>query len=93
MATRTKPLITAAAFASAAAIAVASPAIAPSLNPTPTALSAAQVDLTSFATLMSLTSEEYVNAYFAGYGYVLSANQPENPDWAADWVGTGCDFT
>jgi hypothetical protein len=93
MATRTKPLITAAAFASAAAIAVASPALAPNFTPTPSALSAAQVDLTSFATLLSLTSEEYVNAYFAGYGYVLSANQPENPDWAADWVGTGCDFS
>lgn len=92
MATRTKPLITAAALASAAAIVVASPAIAPYVTPTPTALSAAQVDLTSFATLMSLTSEEYVNAYFAGYGYLLSANQPLDPDWGAAFVGTQCDF-
>jgi hypothetical protein len=93
MATRTKPLITAAAFASAAAIAVASPAIAPNLAPAPNALSAAQVDLTSFATLLSLTYDDYVTAFFQGYGYTLQPNQPDNPDWAAAYVGTGCNFS
>ena len=93
MATRTKPLITAAAFASAAAIAIASPAIAPNLAPAPNALSAAQVDLTSFATLLSLTYDDYVTAFFQGYGYTLQPNQPDNPDWAAAYVGTNCNFS
>jgi hypothetical protein len=93
MATRTKPLITAAAFASAAAIAVASPAIAPNLAPAPNALSAAQVDLTSLATLLSLTYDDYVTAYFQGYGYTITPNQPPDIDWAAAYVGTGCDFS
>lgn len=93
MATRTKPLITAAAFASAAAIAIASPAIAPNLAPAPNALSAAQVDLTSFATLMSLTYDDYITAFFQGYGYTITPNQPEDIDWAAAYVGTGCDFS
>ena len=94
MATQTRPFFkTGAALATAAAIAVASPAIAPNLTPTPNALSAAQVELASFATLASLTYDDYVTAFFQGYGYTLTPNQPENIDWAAAYVGTGCDFS
>lgn len=68
MATRTKPLITAAALATAAAIAVASPAIAPNLTPTPNALSAAQVELTTFADLLSITPAEWNDYFYLGWG-------------------------
>ena len=57
MATQTLPFFkTGAALASAAAIAVASPALAPNITPTPNALSAAQVELTTFADLMDIPS-------------------------------------
>ena len=84
MATRTKPLVTAATLASAAAIAVASPAIAPSLNlPTPHALSAAKVQLATFADVLSVPSVEWTDLLFGNtsWGGVLT---PDNygPEWA-----------
>jgi hypothetical protein len=65
------------ALASAAAIAVATPAIAPNLAPTPTALSAAQVELTTFADLLSITPADWNNYFFVGWGGALG---PINPD-------------
>jgi hypothetical protein len=84
MATRTKPLVTAATLASAAAIAVASPAIAPSLNlPTPHALSAAKVQLATFADVLSVPAVEWTDLLFGNtsWGGVLT---PDNygPEWA-----------
>ena len=78
MATQTRPfLMTGAALASAAAIAVASPAIAPNITPTPNALSAAQVELTTFADLMSIPAAEWSNVAFGEnpWGGYVSVNQ------------------
>lgn len=78
MATQTRPFLTrGVALASAAAIAVATPAIAPNLAPTPTALSAAQVELTTFADLLSITPADWNNYFFVGWGGALG---PINPD-------------
>ena len=78
MATQTRPFLTrGVALASAAAIAVATPAIAPNLTPTPTALSAAQVELTTFADLLSITPADWNNYFFVGWGGALG---PINPD-------------
>ena len=78
MATQTRPFLTrGVALASAAAIAVATPAIAPNLTPTPTALSAAQVELTTFADLLSITPADWNNYLFVGWGGALG---PINPD-------------
>jgi hypothetical protein len=95
MATRTNPLVSAAVLASAAAIAVASPAIAPSvLQPTPHALAAAKVQLTTFADLLSITPEDYSTILFSGYGEAISQNQDPDFDWAALYLApfTKCNF-
>lgn len=93
MATFTKPLVSAAALASAAAVAVASPAFTPSTSAlSPTAMISAKVDLTSFQTLLSLTATDYINTAFSGYGFAVGPNQPDNPDWAAAFIGTNCNF-
>jgi len=77
MATRTKPLISVAALASAAAIAVATPAIAPGFTtasaPSPHALSAAQYELTTLETLLGLTAFDWQDAYFFGHGGGVTA--------------------
>jgi len=76
MATRTNPLVTAATLASAAAIAVASPAIAPSLSlPSPHALSAAKVQLATFADVLSVPASEWTDLLFENtkWGGVLSS--------------------
>lgn len=85
MATRTKPLISAAALASAAAVAVVSPGVAPTLNtPTPAALSRAAYQLTSLSDVLSIPAVAWTDLLFnnTGWGGVLG---PENygPDWAA----------
>jgi len=78
MATQTLPFFkTGAALASAAAIAVASPAIAPNLTPTPNALSTAQVELTTISDLMSIPAYEWSNVLFGQdpYGGAISTSQ------------------
>jgi hypothetical protein len=78
MATQTLPFFkTGAALASAAAIAVASPAIAPNLTPTPNALSSAQVELTTISDLMSIPGYEWSNVLFSTdpWGGAVSINQ------------------
>lgn len=85
MASRTKPLISAAALASAAAIAVATPAIAPNLGvPTPAALSKAAVELTTLSDVLSVPSYVWTDILFDNttWGGILG---PDNygPDWAA----------
>jgi hypothetical protein len=95
MATRTNPLVSAAVLASAAAIAVATPAIMPSVQvPSPHALQAAQVQLATFADLLSITALDYDTILFNGYGEAISPNQDTNFDPLAPYVGpfTGCDF-
>jgi hypothetical protein len=92
MANRTKPLISAAALASAAAVAVVSPGVAPGLNlPTPSALSQAAYELTTFADVLSVPGQVWTDVLFSNpigsggdsvaWGYALG---PENygPDWA-----------
>ena len=92
MATRTKPLITAAALASAAAIAVASPAIAPNLTPAPAALAAAQVELTTFSDLLSITPADWGNYFFVGWGGAIGANQETPADTPANYWAPNCNF-
>ena len=59
MATRTNPLMTVAALATAATVAVATPALAPSITTaTPPALSSAKVELATFADLLSIPGSE-----------------------------------
>ena len=89
MATRTNPLVTAATLAGAAAIAVATPAIAPTLTlPTPHALSAAQVQLDTFADVLSVPAGEWSALLFGttswggalgrtSYGAAIAAPQTE----------------
>ncbi|MCX6483521.1 MAG: hypothetical protein NT146_09665 [Mycobacterium sp.] len=92
MATRTKPLITAAALATAAAVAVASPAIAPNLTPTPAALSAAQVELTTFSDLLSITPAEWNDYFFVGYGGAIGPNQITPVETENDYWLPNCNF-
>ena len=95
MATRTKPLISAAALASAAVVAMSTAEVAPTVSaPTPTALSAAQVQLTTFSDLLSITPEDWNNVLFGGWGFAISPNQPLELDWAAAFISpfTNCDF-
>jgi hypothetical protein len=92
MATRTKPLITAAALASAAAVAVASPAIAPNLTPTPAALSAAQVELTTFSDLLSITPADWVNYAFIGWGGAIGPINVDPQTVESDYWAPQCDY-
>jgi hypothetical protein len=92
MATRTKPLITAAALASAAAVAVASPAIAPNLTPTPAALSAAQVELTTFSDLLSITPADWVNYAFIGWGGAIGPINIDPQTTESDYWAPQCDY-
>lgn len=65
MATQTRPiLMTGAALASAAAIVVASPALAPNLTPTTPALSMAQVELTTISDVLSIPGYEWSDVLF-----------------------------
>ncbi len=95
MATRTNPLVSAAVLASAAAIAVATPAIAPSVQlPSPHALQAAKVQLATFSDLLSVSATDWSNVFFGGYGEAISPNQDPDFDWAAAYVSpfTRCNF-
>ncbi len=85
MASRTKPLISAAALASAAAIAIATPALAPNLGvPTPAPLSTAAFELTTLSDVFTIPPEVWTDILFGNtdWGGTLG---PENygPDWAA----------
>lgn len=76
MATRTKSLVSAATLASAAAVAVAGTAIAPSVSlPTPHALSAAKVQLATFADVLSIPAVQWTDLLFGNtnWGNVLSS--------------------
>ena len=73
MATRTKPLMTAAALVSAAAVAVATPALAPSVTTaTSPALSAAQVNLATFSDVLSIPASEWNNIFYTGWGGAIA---------------------
>jgi hypothetical protein len=85
MASRTKPLISAAALASAAAIAVATPAVAPHLGvPSPAALSTAAYELTTFADVLSIPPEVWTDILFGNtdWGGTLGT-ESYGPEWAA----------
>ena len=70
MAAQTRPQKIGVALASAAAIVAASPAVAPHV-PTPTALSSAayDYDLTTFADLLSIPTEEWTNTLFSNTAF------------------------
>lgn len=82
MATRTKSLVSAVTLASAAAVAVAGTAIVPSLNvPTPHALSAAKVQLATFADVLSVPTVEWTDLLFGNttWGGVLTSTNYGDP--------------
>ena len=89
MATHTRPfLMTGAALARAGAVGAGPPAMMPSVAmPAPTALSSAAYDLTTFADVLTITPDDISNAYFAGWGFALKPDQPDDPDWAAAYLG------
>ncbi len=87
MATRTNPLMTVAALATAATVAVATPALAPSITTaTPPALSSAKVELATFADLLSIPGSEWNNAYFNGWGGAIGPINVEDPDTYDYWL-------
>jgi len=95
MATRTNPLVSAAVLASAAAIAVATPAIAPSVHlPSPHLLEAAKVQLATFSDLLSIPSPVWTNTYFGqpGYGEAIGPNQDADFDPGYLYVSTPCNY-
>jgi hypothetical protein len=95
MATFTKPLVSAAALATAAAVAVATPVIAPSITasaPTPAALSAAKVQLTTFADLLSITPSDWVNYYFIGWGGAIGPINVGPDDTNDDYWLPECNY-
>lgn len=66
MATRTSPLVSAATLASVAAIAVATPAIMPSMNTlSPHALAAAKVQLTTMTDVLSIPAAVWTDILFS----------------------------
>ena len=93
MATQTRPFLTrGVALASAAAIAVATPAIAPNLTPTPTALSAAQVELANFADLLSITPADWNNYFFVGWGGAIGSINVDPETTESDYWAPQCDY-
>jgi len=79
MATQTRPiLMTGAALASAAAIVVASPALAPNLTRTSAALSMAQVELTTISDVMSIPGYEWSDVLFGQnpWGGAVNTSNP-----------------
>ncbi len=100
MASRSKPLVSAAALASAAAIAVATPAVAPNLGmPTPAALSKAAYELTTFADVLSVPPEVWTDLLFGNttWGGTLGYDDDEpdqgfGPEWARPQTAFGQPF-
>lgn len=95
MATRTKPLIASAALATAAAVVIATPAVAPAVSaPIPPALASAQIELATFSDLLSITPEDWNNALFSGWGFALSPDQIDDFDWANAYLNpfVNCNF-
>lgn len=91
MATRTKPLISAAALASAAAVAVVSPGVAPSLNlPAPPALSKAAYQLTNISDVLSIPAVTWTDLLFGNtaWGGILGVEN-YGPDWAEPQAAFG----
>ena len=79
MATQTRPFFkTGAALASAAAIVVASPALAPNLTPTPATLSMAQVELTTISDVLSIPGYEWSDVLFGQnpWGGAVNSSNP-----------------
>lgn len=93
MATQTRPFLTrGVALASAAAIAVATPAIAPNLTPPPTAVSAAEVDLANFADLLSITAADWNNYFFVGWGGAIGSINVDPETTESDYWAPQCDY-
>ena len=93
MATQTRPFLTrGVALASAAAIAVATPAIAPNLTPTPTAVSAAEVELANFADLLSISAADWNNYFFVGWGGAIGSINVDPETTESDYWAPQCDY-
>ena len=69
MATQKKALVTSGvALLSAATVIAATPALAPNLNPSQSALSSASYQLAAFADVLRITPNDLVNTYYQGWG-------------------------
>lgn len=95
MASQTRPfLMTGAALASAAALVVATPAIAPKIAASPLSVSNSGVNLATFADVFTIPSEEWTASYFQGYGGIVGPNNPLPLEpWASSCdtqTGPGC---
>lgn len=93
MATRTKPLMSAVALASAAAVAVATPALAPSnTKATSPALSSAAVELATFSDLLSITGADWNNVFYNGWGGAIGSINPDPETVENDYWLPDCDY-
>lgn len=87
MASHTRPFLTSgAALASAAAVVLATPAIAPAIGGSALAASSAQYELSTFSDVFTIPASEWVNAYFQGYGGVVG---PDN-EFPLEPYATNC---
>jgi len=93
MATQTRPFLkTGTALATAAAIAVAAPAIATNITPTPSALSAAKVELTTFSDLLSITPADWNNYLYVGWGGAIGPINVDPQTTESDYWAPQCDY-
>ena len=94
MATQTRPfLMTGAALATAAALVAASPGLAPSASiASPNALSTAAYELTTFADVFTIPSEEWTNVLFGSSSYGGYVG-PDNTPLAVEPWATYCSYT
>lgn len=94
MATQTRPfLMTGAALATAAAVVAASPGLAPSASiASPNALSSAAYQLTTFADVFTIPSEEWTNVLFGSSSYGGYVG-PDNTPLAVEPWATYCSYT
>ena len=86
-----KHLASGVALLSAAAIVAATPALAPNLTPSSTALSSAAYQLASFADVLRITPNDLVNTYYQGWGGAVgSPSDTAMVDPMASTCGGNC---
>ena len=89
---QSRPLVTSGvALLGAAAIVAATPALAPSLNSSPAALSSANYQLAAFADVLRITPNDLVNTYYQGWGGAVgSPSDTANIDPMASSCAGAC---
>lgn len=91
MATQKHLVTSGVALLGAAAIVAATPALAPNLNPSTTAMSSATYQLAAFADVLRITPNDLVNTYYQGWGGAVgSPSDTANVDPMASTCAGGC---